>query len=330
MNTIIRRLIQRIISGVITILVVASFTFVLVHLMPGDPVQARIDQLEMSGMSVAQAEDQVRIMYGFIPHQPLGVQYVQYMWNLLHFNLGQSISYEGTPVMKIILGAMPWTVVLALAGTFISFIIGILTGVWAAIKRNTPTGNALTVTGTLIHSITPVVIALFLAYMFTVIWKIFPYGAPYDASLTPGFNWPYLGSLAWHAILPIATYVVVGYGGWMLGMKSNVISVLGDDFILASEVRGLKSSIRVRYIAHNAILPLFTGLALSIGFMFGGSVFIETIFDYPGLGNMLGTAMGSKDYPLMMGAFLLITASVIASNIIADFLYAVIDPRIRR
>jgi len=113
-------------------------------------------------------------------------------------------------------------------------------------------------------------------------------------------------------------------------MKSSVISVLGDDFILASEVRGIKASTRLRYIAHNAILPLFTIFALSIGFMFGGSLFIEDIFDYPGLGNLLLHAIDSRDYPLMSGAFLLITVAVIVANIVADFLYSVVDPRIRR
>lgn len=312
------------------VLVVASFTFFLVRLIPGNPIQARYDQLIMGGMTPDQAMSSVRVMYGFLPKQPLIEQFGSYLLQLLHLNLGQSISYEGTPVLKIILGAAPWTIILVLTGTVASFVIGVLAGVIAAIKRNSATGNLISISGSLLHGVPQFVMGLFLAYVLTTIWAVLPYGAPYNAAESPGFNWPYIGSLVVHAILPVATYALSSYGGWLLTMKSSVISVLGDDFILASEVRGIKPSIRTRYIAHNAILPLFTILALSIGFMFGGSIFIEDIFDYPGLGNMLTNAISSKDYPLMSGAFLLITVAIIASNIVTDLLYTVVDPRIRR
>lgn len=312
------------------VLAVASFTFFLVRLMPGNPVEAKYNELIMRGMTPVQAMDQVRVMYGFIPHQPLWQQYVLYLNQIIHLNLGRSISYEGIPVLHIILGAAPWTIILVLTGLIASFIVGVLAGVIAAIKRSSPVGNALSLSGSILHGIPQFVMGLFLAYVFTTLWAILPFGAPYNAALTPGFNWPFISSLVRHAILPVATYALSSYGGWLLTMKSSVITVLGDDFILASEVRGLKMSTQVKYIAHNAILPLFTVFALSIGFMFGGSLFIEDIFDYPGLGNLLLHAINARDYPLMSGAFLLITVAVIISNIFADFLYSVVDPRIRR
>ncbi len=330
MKTVMARLAKRLVAGVIMILVVASFTFLLVRLMPGNPVEAKYQSLLLNGLTPVQAMDEVRVMYGFIPHQSLWIQYLHYLGQILHLNLGQSISYEGTPVMRIILGAAPWTIILVLTGTVASFIVGILAGVIAAIRRNSPVGSAITISGSVLHGIPLFVMALFLAYVFTTIWAVLPFGAPYNAALTPGFNGPFISSLARHALLPVFTYALASYGGWLLTMKSSVISVLGDDFILASEVRGLKTSTRVGYIAHNAILPLFTILALSLGFMFGGSLFIEDIFDYPGLGNLLVNAINNRDYPLMSGAFLLITVAVIASNIITDFLYSVVDPRIRR
>ncbi|SMC04447.1 peptide/nickel transport system permease protein [Sulfobacillus thermosulfidooxidans DSM 9293] len=324
------RLVKRILAGIIMVLAVASFTFFLVRLMPGNPVEAKYNELIMRGMTPVQAMDQVRVMYGFIPHQPLWQQYVLYLNQIIHLNLGRSISYEGIPVLHIILGAAPWTIILVLTGLIASFIVGVLAGVIAAIKRSSPVGNALSLSGSILHGIPQFVMGLFLAYVFTTLWAILPFGAPYNAALTPGFNWPFISSLVRHAILPVATYALSSYGGWLLTMKSSVITVLGDDFILASEVRGLKMSTQVKYIAHNAILPLFTVFALSIGFMFGGSLFIEDIFDYPGLGNLLLHAINARDYPLMSGAFLLITVAVIISNIFADFLYSVVDPRIRR
>lgn len=330
MKGVLVRLVQKVIAGIVMILVVASLTFFLVRLMPGNPVDAQFNKLIMNGLSPEQAMSAVRVMYGFIPHEPLWQQYVHYLGQIVHFNLGQSISYEGVPVLHIILGGAPWTLILVSIGILASFLIGVLAGVIAAVKRSSPVGGILSISGSLLHGIPQFVMGLLLAYLFTTLWVIFPYGAPYSVELTPGFNGPFIGSLINHAFLPVLTYALSSYGGWLLTMKSSVISVLGDDFILASEVRGLKASIRTKYIAHNAILPLFTILALSIGFMFGGSLFIENIFDYPGLGNLMVNAIDARDYPLMSGAFLLITVAVIISNILTDLLYSVVDPRIRR
>ncbi|EST10472.1 ABC transporter permease [Sporolactobacillus laevolacticus] len=324
------RLVWRIFSGILMVLAVASLTFFLVRMMPGDPVNAQYNQLIMQGMTPVQAENQVKVMYGFIPKEPVGQQFVNYILNLLHFDFGQSISYEGVSVSHIIVSAAPWTLVLVFTGLIASFLIGVLAGVIAAIKRSSPFGTSLTVSGSLLHGIPQFVMGLLLAYLFTTLWPLLPFGAPYDSSIDPGFNWPFISSLFSHAVLPVFTYALSSYGGWLLTMKSSVITVLGDDFILASEIRGLKASTRVGYIAHNAILPLFTLFTLSIGFMFGGSVFIENIFDYPGLGNLLLKSIDTRDYPLMSGAFLLITIAVILSNIITDFLYSIVDPRIRR
>lgn len=330
MKGVLIRLSQRVIWGVIMVFVTASFTFFLVRMMPGNPVDAKYNQLVMQGLTPVQAMNKVRVMYGFIPHEPLWQQYIHYLNQIAHMNLGQSISYEGVPVLHLILTAAPWTIILVLTGLVASFIVGVLAGVIAAIKRSSPVGSAISLSGSLLHGIPQFVMGLFLAYVFTTLWVLLPFGAPYNAELTPGLNGPFISSLIRHAILPVATYALSSYGGWLLTMKSSVITVLGDDFILAAEVRGLKMGTRVRYIAHNAILPLFTIFALSIGFMLGGSLFIENIFDYPGLGNLLLHAINSRDYPLMSGAFLLITVSVILSNIATDFLYSVVDPRIRR
>lgn len=324
------RLIRRLLGGAVMVFIVASFTFFLVRLMPGNPVQAEYNTLITRGMTPVQAADEVRVMYGFIPHQPLGIQYLHYLVQLMHFNLGQSISYEGVSVLHIVLSAAPWTIILVLSGVVASFILGVAAGVISAVKRSSGVGNFLTVSGSLLHGVPQFVMALLLAFLFTTLWPIFPFGAPYDGALSLGFNLPFIGSLAFHAVLPVAAYALSSYGGWLLTMKSSVISVLGDDFVLAAELRGLKPSIRFGYIARNAILPLFTIFALSLGFMFGGSVFIENIFDYNGLGNLLLTSINARDYPLMSGAFLFITMAVILSNIVADFLYSIVDPRIRR
>jgi peptide/nickel transport system permease protein len=169
-----------------------------------------------------------------------------------------------------------------------------------------------------------------LFYVFTTIWAIFPQGGNVSVLETPGFNAGYIGSIITHALLPVACYTLAGVGAWLLTTKSSVISVLGDDFILAAELRGLRPLTVARYVARNAMLPLFTVLAISFGLMFGGAVFIEDVFNYPGLGQLLISSINTKDFPVLDGAFLLIIAAVIIANILADLTYPLIDPRIRR
>ncbi|MGW2223271.1 ABC transporter permease, partial [Nonomuraea sp. NPDC001684] len=215
------------------------------------------------------------------------------------------------------------------AGTLLSFFVGILLGVYAAIKRTGKLGDALAISGSLLHGIPQYVLAMLLVVIFATLLPILPADGSVDILFEPGFNAGYIGSLVEHAVLPVATYALSAYGGWILAMKSSVVTVLGDDFILAAELRGMKRSIVFRYIARNAILPLFTMLALSLGLLLGGAVFIEKIFNYPGLGWLLISGVQDRDYGLMGGAFLLITVGTIIANIVADLFYTVIDPRVR-
>ena len=329
MKTLVRRLLPRLAIALVMIWAVATFTFFLVHALPGDPGSAAYESYIMQGMAPQQAQAKVNAIYGFTSHDPLLVQYRGYIWKLLHGNLGQSISYSGVPVLHVLWSAAPWTVFPALAGLIISFLIGTGGGVAAAVKRSSRWGGGLSMSGSLVAGVPVFVLALALIAVFHTAWNVLPDYDTSDVSLNPGFNGPYIGSVIQHAVLPVASYALLGYGGWLLTMKSSVISVLGDDFILAAELRGLHPRTRMRYISRNAILPLFTVFALSVGYLLGGSVLIENIFDYPGLGNVLLQAIGSRDYPLMSGAFLLITVAIVLANIVADLLYTVIDPRVR-
>jgi peptide/nickel transport system permease protein len=320
---------RRLLASAVMVWAVASFTFVLIRLIPGDPVQAKLIELEQSGLSEEQAKAQVSAMYGFIPHDPLPVQYVHYLWQLLHFDLGVSIAYSGRPVTDIIWAALPYTLGLVVTGILVTFAIGVVAGVLAAIRRDSWIGTAITILGSILHGIPQFMVALLLVYFLAAVHPIFPIGSPYDITVNPGLTWDFISNLIWHAILPITAFVISGFGFWALAMKGSVVTTLGEDFILASELRGIKSSIRFRYVARNAFLPLFTYLAIAIGYSFGGALFIEKIFDYPGLGNLLYNSLGSYDYPVMQAAFLMITVGVIVSNIVAEVLYTFIDPRIR-
>ncbi|MEV0352425.1 ABC transporter permease [Nonomuraea sp. NPDC050680] len=329
MTLIARRLAGHLARGFVMILVVATISFFIINNIPGDPIAAQYEKLLQGGMAPEAATQTVKVLYGFQPTGSLWQQYTDYIGGLLHFDLGTSVSRPGQPVLGVLGEAAKWTILPVLGGTLLSFLVGVILGVYAAIKRKSKLGDALAISGSLLHGIPQYVLAMLLVVIFATLIPILPADGPVDIMFEPGFNAGYLGSLAEHAVLPIATYALSAYGGWVLAMKSSVVTVLGDDFILAAELRGMKRSIIFRYIARNAILPLFTILALSLGLLLGGAVFIEKIFNYPGLGWLLIESINTRDYALMGGAFLLITAAVIVANIVADLFYTVIDPRVR-
>jgi peptide/nickel transport system permease protein len=329
MTPIAKRLAGHLARGFVMILVVATISFFIINNIPGDPMAARFEKLIEQGMSPEAAAQSVKVLYGFQPEGSMWQQYLDYMAGLFRLDLGQSVTRPGTPVLDVLLEKAKWTVLPVLIGTLVSFLVGIILGVYAAIKRTGKLGDALAISGSLLHGIPQYVLAMLLVVIFATLIPILPADGPVDILFEPGFNAGYLGSLAEHAVLPVVTYALSAYGGWILAMKSSVVTVLGDDFILAAELRGMKRSIVFRYIARNAILPLFTILALSLGLLMGGAVFIEKIFNYPGLGLLLIDSVNERDYATMGGAFLLITAAIIIANIVADLFYTVIDPRVR-
>jgi peptide/nickel transport system permease protein len=325
-----RRLAGKLLAGLVMVWVVVTFTFFLVHALPGRPGDVQYEQYITMGMSPEQASARVQAVYGFTSHDSMPAQYGGYLVRLLHGDLGQSLIYSGVPVSHLIRSALPWTVLPVLTGLLVSFLFGVTAGIVAAVKRSSRWGGLLTVTGSLLAGVPAFVLALLLLVVFHTEWNLLPDAGTSDIQYDPGWNLPYLGSVVQHAVLPVCAYALLSYGGWLLAMKSSVVSVLGDDFILASELRGIAPVTRARYIGRNAILPLFTVLALSFGVMFAGSFFIEDTFDYPGLGDLLLKSIGTRDYPVMAGAFLLITVSIIVANILADLCYTLIDPRVRR
>ena len=164
-------------------------------------------------------------------------------------------------------------------------------------------------------------------------FKLFNVGelrGTYDNDLTPGFNLAFILSVLKHAFLPVTVYVLGTLGSWMLNMRNSTISTLGEDYVNVAKARGLTPRrILVSYVGRNAALPMFTLLAINIGFIIGGSVIIEELFVYKGIGSFLLFSITQRDYTAMQGVFLIITISVVVSNMVADLLYSRLDPRVR-
>jgi peptide/nickel transport system permease protein len=161
--------------------------------------------------------------------------------------------------------------------------------------------------------------------------SFFPSSGGYEPGLVPAFDQYFVGSAVQHSLLPAATILVSSMSGWILGMRNMMVTVSAEDYITVAHAKGLSERrVALSYAARNALLPNVSGFALALGFIVGGTLLVEIVFSYPGLGYQLFQAVGAKDYPLMQGIFLVITVSVLVANLLADVAYLLLDPRTRR
>jgi len=320
---------KRILTLIFTLFATISINFFLIRMMPGNAVDALISQYMQMGYSYEEAVSAVASVVPFMPDKPLYEQFIDYLKGILQGDLGKSIVLA-TPVMQILAYAIPWTVFIVSISLIASFTIGVVMGVYTAYRRGTVLDKILSVLASVSGALPSYVIGVSFVIFLAVQLRLFPVLGPYGSNVRPGFTLEFIGSVFYHAALPVLTYVTTTFGGWMLAMKSNTISVLGEYYVRAAEARGLSERrITMTYVGRNALLPLFTRLAISVGFMFGGVVFIESIFAYPGIGNFLTVSIRLRDHTLMSGVFILTTIAVVASNFFADLLYSKLDPRIR-
>jgi len=173
-------------------------------------------------------------------------------------------------------------------------------------------------------------LAMLALFVLGFILKWFPMAHAYSDDVSPGWSWDYIGSVITHLIMPAGTVILVSVGGWLIGMRSTMVSVLSEDYIVMAEAKGLSQwRVMFQYAMRNAILPNFTQFGMSIGFILGGLILTELVFSYPGLGFYLVRSVVTHDYPLMQALFLMITLAVLGANLIVDLLYVRLDPRVR-
>jgi peptide/nickel transport system permease protein len=321
---------KRVGVALITVFIITTLTFFVVRKTPGDVMQAwAMDIVQTYAMSYEDALAFVKSMYHYNPDQPLLDQYIAYISGLLRGDLGMSFIYK-VSVNEVIAKALPWTVLVTSVSLFLSFSIGMLLGMTIAWKRKTILDPIVTAYASFTGATPDYVTALVLLIIFAINLRIFPLKGAYDATIDPGFTWAFVKSVLMHAALPIMAYTFESTAGWALAMKGSAVSVLGEDYIMAARARGLKESrIMTRYMGRNALLPMITGLAIAMGSMVGGSILIETIFSYPGIGWFFGEALIKRDYGMMQGLFLFLATTVIFANLAADLLYSKLDPRIK-
>ncbi|MDQ6671251.1 MAG: ABC transporter permease [Chloroflexota bacterium] len=326
--------VQRVIKALVTIFLITTLTFFLVRLLPGNPVETYINtQIGLYGMSYADAANQAAGLFAFNPNEPLSQQYAQYLLALAHGDLGRPLLSQGTTVGELIKTYLPWTLFSVGVGLLISFSVGIGLGMLIAYRREGVVDHVLTALGSLLHSVPNYLLAIMIVVFLGVQLGWLPITnmrGSYSPGVTPAVSVEFVKDALYHASLPIATYVLSTVGSWMLIMKSSTLATLDEDYVTAARARGLKDGrIATAYVGRNAVLPLFTQVAIAAGFVVGGSLLIEPLFQYQGIGWILKNSVNQRDYPVMQGIFLVITASVVLANLLADLLYGHLDPRIR-
>lgn len=311
---------RRLAIGLMMLIALSILVFMLLRLAPGDPIDAYIDP----NISVSKAElDAIRARLGL--DQPLPVQYLSWLGSALTGDLGYSFQRSGVRVLPLLIERIGPTLLLMAAGLALSIVIGISTGILSAVRRNTVTDVSLSI-GAFVGISSPAFLTALLGlYFFSVLYR----WAPSGGMLTPGMPYSF-GDVLAHLVLP-ALLLSIGQAALIMRyMRASMLEVLNQDYIRTARAKGVREFfVIVKHALRNALLPVITLIGSTIGMAIGGAIFIESVFNWPGMGLLMVNSVETRDYPVIMGATLVIGACVIFVNLLTDIAYAAIDPRIQ-
>ena len=319
-----RRLVLYLIAGFASLTII----FLLIRLMPGDPVQVIFARSQ--GRIDDRAREALERQFSFVA-APLHEQYLIYLKSIVTLNFGPSISSYPIPVSQIVATSLRWTLILVTPAFMMYFVIGTLLGALAAWRRDSRIDTILLPISISLGAFPYFWVALLAVYFFGFQLDIFPTSHAWDTAIKQDWTSPeYLSSVVYHMIMPLFSIVLTSLGGFMLSMRNNMIGVLSQDYIVMAEAKGLADRrVMLSYATRNAILPSLTAFPMALSFVIAGALFTEIVFSYPGMGYTLLRAVNARDYPLMQAIFLMITVVGLLGNFIVDISYALLDPRAR-
>jgi peptide/nickel transport system permease protein len=323
--------IGRKVAWTLVVFVVALLlNFLLPRLIPGNPVDAIVGRITQGGGTGGEQLQQIHehYMQEFGLDKPLWQQFFIYVGKVFQGDLGTSFANYPQPVGPLIAQALPWSIAIMVPAIIVGWILGNLLGAVAAFKGGWLDRGAF-IGSLFLSSVPPFALAIILLFVVGVQMGILPVGGAYSFGLTPEFSLAFFGDAITYWWLPFWSLVLVYIGGQAVGMRSMAIYELGSDYVNYNRGLGVKEGHTVRYIFRNAMLPQFTGLALSIAALITGGIITELVFSYPGLGSLLFAAIGQNDYPVISAITLIITIAVLIFNLAADIITGFIDPRIR-
>lgn len=316
---------------VLTIFISVTIVFLVPRLVPGDPLFAVLSKLaEMGGSRGDPAlVEEYRKLFGL--DQPILTQYLSYLRELARGNLGYSIANFPATVAELLMRALPWTIGLLTIATLISWVVGTFIGAvagWGGEKSKI--SKVLVPLALGLYTIPYYILAIILVFLFAYVWRVFPISGGYTPGFPIKFSLPFVLDVIEHSMLPALSILLISLGWWFLSMRSMIVLLQGEDYILLAQAKGLSGRrILWRYAFRNALLPQMTGLAIALGHIVSGAIITEKIFAYPGLGWLLYTSITELDFPTIQGGVLLVIISVAAANFIIDLICPLIDPRIK-
>ncbi|GHV64248.1 ABC transporter permease [Spirochaetia bacterium] len=310
-----------------------TVTFIIPRLSPTDPVQAQINRTLTSGVNYSQDMlDDFKVsltsLYGLEGSN--WEQYLDFWSRLFRGDLGRSLSSFPTPVVELIGRSMPWTLGLLLTATILSWIIGNLLGGFSSYYPKSRLLGSIDVLSQAVRPIPYYIMALLLVVFFAYLLPVFPIRGAYPMGTRPSMTLKFAITVLYHSTLPALSLIIIGVGGWFIGMKSLTSNIISEDYVVYAETAGLKErKILFGYVIRNAMLPQITGLGLQLGMIFNGSLILEVIFTYPGIGLLAYQAILSTDYSLIMGITIFSIVGVATAALILDLIYPFFDPRVR-
>ncbi len=325
-----RYLLKKAVYVVVTVFLIASLNFFLFQILPGDPTRVLAPR-GGGATNVTTGTLRERLIQEWGLDKPVGERFVIYIWNLLHGNLGTTITYHANnSVLSIIAPRLTFTIVMVGIATAATMWFGVLLGRISGWRRGRPVDIAITLGGMFTYSMPTFWISLVLVFFFAVSVDLFPPAGDksLDYATMDGFG--QFADRVSHLTLPIVTFVISNFAIFALTLRNSLTDVLTEDFMLTARAKGLTDVAQLRtHALPNARLPVVTVAAFYFGWVFSGAIVIEYVFNLPGLGALEWDAVQALDYPLMSAIFLVGTLGVVVANAMADVLYVVLDPRVR-
>ncbi|MBU4541633.1 MAG: ABC transporter permease [Firmicutes bacterium] len=312
---------KRIGHYLIILVIVIVANFFIPRLLPGSPIKTLIG--EDTGQMTA--EEKMGILDSYHLNDPITVQFGYYIKDLFSDDWGLSFS-KRQPIKDLLKSAAGWTLLLSSVSMFFSIVIGCCLGAHSARKRKTKSDLNLILGTTFLSSIPPFWVAILLLAVFGAQLRWFPtYGAYSMWSDKQGLA--YVLDVSYHLVLPVLALVLTSLLPYFTTTRYSVLKIINEDYIKMAKIRGVPDhTINVRYVMHNAIIPVFTMVMLDVGYLLSGSILIETVFSYPGLGVLMRDAVTARDYPLIQYTFLISSVLTIIALFLADLCYRKLDP----
>ncbi|MEX2273622.1 MAG: ABC transporter permease [Vicinamibacterales bacterium] len=320
-----RYILKRLLQAIPLLAGIATITFVMVHLAPGDPMDMYIEQRSQREFD-PEVIELLRKKHGL--DQPLPVQYVKWIGNVARGDFGESFRYR-RPVATLIAERVPYTLQLTALALFFDALIGMTLGILSAVKQYSRTDRIITVGSLVMYAIPGFWLGIMLVLVFSVNLGWFP------TSQTRSLDYELLSApeklldRLWHLALPVFVLGVASAAGTARFMRNKLLDVLSEEYVLAARARGLSErAVILHHALRNALIPIVTIYGLALPFLLGGAVLIEKVFAWPGMGLLAVDAIGARDYPVILATSMIAAVLVVLGNLVADVTYALVDPRV--